>query len=193
MRYDDVETIAANSFRNFHSKGLDYICLHRSDTLTIKAYFFDNLKTDAEIVVPHDHRYDFSTTVLAGEVRNNKYKSGWGDPRHTRFQEFDYETPLNGGSGFVWKRETLLSIESSMLHKEGESYHQHASEIHSIVVDTDTVLLLTQFADKLPTWASTRAFQPGDGRETPSLDGLYDRFTEDQIVKRLLQLKELNI
>jgi hypothetical protein len=70
--FDDLDTIAGNSFRNFHAKGLDYLCLHRSEALTIKAYFYAG-EAGSEVVCPHDHRYPFSTHIVAGESGHIRY------------------------------------------------------------------------------------------------------------------------
>lgn len=65
----NMEEVIANSFKDFHSKGLDYICLRRSPVLTTKLYFFDgDVSKLPEVVNPHDHRYDFSTVCLSGCV-----------------------------------------------------------------------------------------------------------------------------
>lgn len=37
----DMAEVLANSYRDFHAKGLDYICLKRSFKETLKLYFFD--------------------------------------------------------------------------------------------------------------------------------------------------------
>jgi hypothetical protein len=75
MIVDDLDTVASNSFRNFHAKGLDYLCLHRSPELTIKAYFYSG-NIGPEVVCPHDHRYPFSTHILAGESGHKRYTDG---------------------------------------------------------------------------------------------------------------------
>ena len=57
-----MEEVLANSFRDFHAKGLDYVCLKRRPSETVKLYFFDgDVSKLPEVVNPHDHRYDFST------------------------------------------------------------------------------------------------------------------------------------
>ena len=63
----------ANSFRNFHTVGLDYVCLHRSTDLTVKGYFYDRTEVSARLVNPHSHRYDFATEVLRGSVINETW------------------------------------------------------------------------------------------------------------------------
>lgn len=183
---DDIETIVANSFQNFHAKGLDYLCLKRSDALTIKAYFYhdDAVQSAPEVVCPHDHRYPFSTAVLSGRSEHYRYFEPQSRiiGRHLpRFQVFDWMTPLNGGSGFTWQRETKLLQRRSETYAAGGSYWCEAHEVHTIAIrDPGTVLLLTQHADVVPIDQPTSTFVPGSSREPPSLAGLYDRMSFDR-------------
>lgn len=52
MDIDCLGDICANSFRNFHTKGFDYLCVKRSAELTRKVYFFEgnltHIMTEAE-------------------------------------------------------------------------------------------------------------------------------------------------
>ncbi|WP_069338368.1 hypothetical protein [Sphingobium yanoikuyae] len=186
MICDHIETIAANSFSNFHAKGLDYLCLQRSETLTVKAYFYDDAAAavSPEVVCPHDHRYPFSTTILSGQSEHYRY----AEPesailrRHLpRYQRFDWSTPLNGGSGFKWNGEAALAARPIERYVAGDTYWCEADEIHTIAIrQPQTVLLLVQHADVVPTGAPTMTFVPGANREPPPLDGLYDRMTVDR-------------
>lgn len=63
----DTSTLIQNSYRDFHAKGLDYVCLKRTPDHTVKVYFLDgDVSKVPEVVNPHDHRYAFETTVLSG-------------------------------------------------------------------------------------------------------------------------------
>ena len=70
----DVDEVKSNSFKDFHAKGLDYICLFRSPELTLKAYFFsEGMESQkvGEVVSPHDHRYNFFTQCYSGRIENH--------------------------------------------------------------------------------------------------------------------------
>jgi len=184
MIIDPLDTIAANSFRNFHAKGLDYLCLHRSPELTIKAYFYELGQDSApEVVCPHDHRYPFSTHVLAGRSGHIRYRDeAVGEPTHERF---DWRTPLNGGAGFEWSAEARLDVRSHEQFAQGQSYWCDHDEIHTITINrSDTVLLLYQHADTLPIDLATSTYAPL-GSPAPSTAGLYDRMTLADAEKRL--------
>jgi hypothetical protein len=175
---DDIETIAKNSFRNFHVKGFNYLCLSRSLLRTEKVYFFpDDLAFQPELVMPHNHRYDFITEVIAGSVRNKLYRPSTTGPR---FDVFSYRTPLNGGNGFSWSHETSLDCFSSTMYQRGDIWESKHHEIHTLqVLERGTIIKLTQFQDVFPLHVGTQSYRVVGSREPPNLDGLYDEMTPD--------------
>lgn len=186
-----IDEIMVNSYKNFHSEGLDYVCLHRTPAYTVKAYFFDDAKP--EIVVPHNHRYSFTTTVLKGKLTNHRYTEFKKDALIARpFNKFAYMTPLNGGEGFTFEKEVELFEFDTASFERGETCISHHNHIHTISVERCTVLLLTQFRDELPPEAPTAAYR-ADSKSPPSLVGLYDHFTTGQLVNRLHQLEAMGI
>lgn len=180
-----------NSYRNFHAKGLDYVCVRRNHDLTVKFYFFDEDCVEAgEIVFPHNHRYDFATTVLAGGLWNKT----WVETRYSDappFNRFHYRTPLNGGGGFTWDREVKLRGLDCTPYEAGTRYLCPFDAIHTLAqVQRGTVLMLWQYRDTMPVGKPTFAYARSN--EPPSLDGLYDKHTPDQIIARLRQIETLS-
>jgi hypothetical protein len=201
---DDIETICANSYRNFHTRGFDYLCLSRTPELTRKVYFFEgDLHDLPELVMPHDHRYPFVTTVLAGAVRNKLF---WGlnveparelakmyEEQTQLFDHFEYRTPLNGGDGFSWVGERRLWSDERPFHQtRGDHWRSSASAIHTLDIRCEgTVIMLEQLADVVPLDQPTNAYRRVGDRTPPSLDGLYDRMTPDHARKRINQFLDL--
>lgn len=182
----DVEKAVANSYRDFHVKGFDYICLERAPELTKKLYFFDgDVSKLPEVVSPHDHRYHFVTEVLAGASENVWFEEGAAGKCYNRFR---YDTPLNGGKGFVFDGVSHLREKERKRYSaqdEESWYEMRAEELHTIrMVENETVLLLTQYEDVVPIGVPTSTFVLGDGA-APSLDGLYRRFTADEVIAKL--------
>lgn len=185
MERDSIEDIIANSYKDFHVKGFDYICLKRSPEHTRKVYFFNgDVRHMPEVVNPHDHRYDFTTKVLSGAVENIDFQfAGDGDV----YNQFNYLTPLNGGNGFEWVGETKLKKSGSYTYKRGAQYHLLAQDLHTIrIVRDGTVLMLDQYEAKVAVGQPTMTFCKGN--EPPSLSGLYNKFTADQVVRYLKAL-----
>lgn len=192
LRLPPMEEIIAHSFKDLHVKGFDYLCLKRSPTHTMKLYLFEDTPTTAsEVVNPHDHRYPFLTKCLAGSVTNHSFVRGEREGCEIiRLHEFEYRTPLNGGDGFTFAREATLSRTRSKRYAQGQAYALDASDLHTIQVHgTETALLLHQYAD-LPDLEYTRTFMAD--REPPSLSGLYNRFTPDEVVSRLRKLSRIS-
>lgn len=183
----DIDAVIANSFRDFHVKGFDYLCLRRSPVETIKLYFFDgDVAKLPEVVNPHDHRYPFETHVLAGSSENHWYARS-AQHGHT-FNRFEYRAPLNGGDGFTFAGEELLMLTRKGEFRKGGRYSMRADEIHTIRMrENETVLMLRQFEDVVPLNQPTQTFTRGDA---PSLEGLYQRFTADQVVSRLRNFED---
>lgn len=191
----DLDETLENSFRDFHVKGFDYLCLLRSPELTVKAYFFDgDVASAPEVVNPHDHRYPFTTTVLSGEVANRQYVPITSERyKHEAepYERFDYLTPLNGGSGFTWAETQHLFEISNRSYRRGAVYHQRAEEVHTIqLLAPQTVLVLHQFADVVPVDVPTRTWRR-DTREAPSLSGLYRQMDADHAIMRIKQYRQL--
>lgn len=189
------ETALANSYKNFHAKGFDYLCLKRTPELTEKVYFFRGQSdTLHDVVNPHDHRYDFRTQCLAGEVANHTWAVNYYGAGGTagRFHRFDYDTPLNGGAGFTASGgEVGLNKGVSKRYSRGASYFLSHDTIHTISVQRDTVIKLWQFEDVVPVGQSTRTFTKSP--DSLTLDsGLYERFTPDELLTRFRWLNELS-
>lgn len=185
VRMDDVLT---NSFKDYHVRGFDYICFKRSPTLTMKLYFFNgDVSKLPEVVNPHDHRYNFDTICVTGEVENIWFKPS---QHGAVYQTFKYRTPLNGGSGFTWDGETRLREAERRRRVAGERYSMQYHEMHTIrMVQAETVLMLRQYEDRLPVDAPTRTFTLD--KEPPSLSGLYNTFTADEVLQKLKRLGEM--
>lgn len=191
IQTDALEVMAVNSHRNFHTRGLDYVCLRRSTDLTVKAYFLDGGRFDlSEVVNPHDHRYNFTTAVMSGRVSNKRYavdKCGAA----THFVR-DWLTPLNGGDGFGEAKPSGLSLIESLTYRSGDIWSSPASEIHTLsVVDGQCCIILRQYKDVIPVGEPTRTWFKTDDK--PTLSGLYEVFTPDQITQRLKHLADLGV
>lgn len=182
----DLDEVLANSYRDFHAKGLDYVCLRRSPVETLKIYFLDgDVSKLPEVVNPHDHRYPFRTWVVAGRGQNVWYDEG-GDKIFNRFR---WRTPLLGGGGFEWDSEVGLRERGRVTYDAGDQYFMTHDAIHTIrMLENETILFLVQYEDAVPVDVPTKTFCLAS--EAPSLDGLYSRFTADQLLARLHRFED---
>ncbi|RAV17546.1 hypothetical protein DQP57_00540 [Mycobacterium colombiense] len=186
-----MDAVLDNSYRDFHVKGFDYLCLHRTDDLTIKAYFItDAIQDLPEVVNPHDHRYDFQTECLSGMIRNKWYTRELKTLRPGKmFSAFLWDTPLNGGEGFRYSNRAMLWQNGIFTAGPGRGYSMRHDEIHTIqVLKPETCIVLAQHKDKVPVGMPTRTYIDGDA---PPINDLYNTFTADQAMKRIELLKDL--
>lgn len=193
INIDPIEKIVENSYCNFHAKGLDYLCLKRTPHLTFKAYFYNKNDSCSEVVCPHDHRYPFATTILAGKSSHYRYAPSFpsGDKAEV-YQQFEWFTPLNGGKGFEHKKEVRLGKYSTERYTKGGSYWCESSEVHTIGIEEEgTVLLLLQLGDVVMPEKPTSTFVKGSSKLPPSLDGLYDSMKSDYAINLIKQLESM--
>lgn len=185
----NIDEVVEHSFKDFHVKGFDYICLRRSPEETLKLYFFDgDISKLSEVVAPHDHRYDFETHVVTGKSENRWFDRSMDYSKGQTYNWFEYLTPLNGGDGFNFIGEEQLFESARKTFKSGDSYFMQAHELHTIkIVENETVLMLVQFEDRVAVGKPTYTFTTGDA---PVLDGLYTKFTADQVIAKLKRFEE---
>lgn len=196
----DIDHVVDNSYKNFHVKNIDYICLNRTPEDTVKLYFFEDAAAETpEVVNPHWHRYDFWTTAITGGVENIRYRQSTeqdiDDGNYDVYNVFDYRTPLLGGNGFTFSTGDSLTIRDrfdSTRWDNSDSYFMRFDEIHTInILKPETCLMLHQYRDMVPDYIPTQTYSKmNDPDPTIADDGLYDRFTSDEIVAKLKWLNE---
>lgn len=140
---------AEYSVLSHHIEGMDYLCLHRSDKLTVKMYFIDpariSAKPGAFLVTPHTHRYAFESTVLSGYLIHELFDEGEGDVFGRSSYEPETKTRVANGA-------CDLLTKSAIEHSAGSSYWVGTEDIHTLIVPVKPVLLgLVQFADTAKT------------------------------------------
>jgi hypothetical protein len=142
----DFATAAAHSVLNHHVDGMDYLCLHRSDALTVKLYFIDPARMHMQapntyLVTPHTHRYSFESTVLAGTLAHVRFREVAGDA----FDRFDY-APEDRSRIDIGRVSLNTHFES---HSAGSGYWCNTDDIHTLIVPSAPVLLgLIQLGDR---------------------------------------------
>jgi hypothetical protein len=172
------------SYTAHHNEVLDYVCLFRSAGLTLKAYFFDE-GCDGEAAVPHTHRYDFDTRVLAGAVHETRFSLSAKAPY--AYELYDYDCIVEGGSGFTPLGPSPLRIDSITRYEAGDVYSNRAHvDIHTLGdVEPGTIILLTQYADVGPKrtfgWSKSGP---------PNMDGIYRPMDNATLKRRVDRLRE---
>lgn len=178
-----------NSYKDFHRKGVHYICLARSPKLTMKLYLFDDSLAEATLTLPHDSRYHFDLLVIGGRLRmtwfhESAYRTeaqGYDD-----YVRFRWDTVLRKGKGFVADGDAQLSETHSEVLDPGGACAMRPADIHTMQVGPGAALLIAQH----PSAASipTRVF--AHSPEPPSIDGLYGRYNGAEIIEHLRRFRD---
>lgn len=143
--------LARNSYRNYHTEGLDYLCLLRSPALTVKAYFFrEDLATNGRgwMVWPHNHRYAFEHLTLCGVIRHFRFRVSTGR-----------EAPLDPWWLHLYNPEVRAATPVMQCEVEGGApeilgpgmhFRMEPDVIHTLTVDPgfSAIALQLQYADQ---------------------------------------------
>ena len=184
-----LTNLVASSYKDFHSKGLHYLCLKRDPRHTIKLYLLDGPTAKMpEVVNPHDHRYPFRTTVLKGQMSDTRYIKS---PLFSSvYNAFDYLTPLNGGNGFTFRGEEKLRRAAVRELRQGQVLMTAPDDLHTIATRHEgTVIMLDQWGDVIDQNVPTSTWVK-KGEPAPDTTGLYDRFSEGEFADLLKSIKQ---
>ncbi|KAG2392540.1 hypothetical protein C9374_011265 [Naegleria lovaniensis] len=212
-------TLCEHSLKDYHVQGVQYLCLERSHQITTKVYLLDpqlhgarsscssqihspldsNDSTpkldDGHVANPHNHRYHFKTTVLAGQMVNKVFEERpWIETCRNKkdhahlFWKFAY---FYQNHEFVKMNQVVLEPTQWEHVHLGESYELSPEQIHTIQVSDQefTVLFLQQFQDVVSN-EFPGAFYCRES-EPPNVQGLYSRYSEmevDELRRKILEL-----
>lgn len=108
-----------------HFFGLGFIQVKLDDRTRLHFY---HRAIPAFVEEPHDHRYDFISTVVRGSLTNQIWKLTPGDDH-----EVSYETCRPGeASPPVLQQRTGLTLLGSFDVREGSGYHMNAETFHTV-------------------------------------------------------------
>jgi hypothetical protein len=188
-----MDACIANSFRNYHAKGVDYINLLRHDKLTIKLYFLnpDKIQTIGNtgyLVNPHNHRYAFGTHVLFGMVGNLNFVESISTINENIWNRFNYYADRQPNERFEYSHKTELLTSQYGQYQKGDSYYLTTDIIHTLVpFDTPACLLLHQYQDTEMDGTQFYSLES----EAPKFSGeVYSKFTPEEVTNYLTILKD---
>lgn len=139
-----VIKMAPYSRINHHADGVDYLCLHRSDELTVKLYLIEEPvnQNGNGLVNPHSHRYAFQSVVLHGSLIHATYRQKPGGYYDRFIHNPDQDTLTTDGSfGLQRTLEPMVT---------GDSYFilpQHIHTLRMIPKSGPVLIGIAQFRD----------------------------------------------
>lgn len=189
----DYDEAIKHSYKNYHNVGLNYINLFRDERITIKLYLLDPAEitpnSDGFLVNPHNHRYNFSTTVLFGSIYNVSFREDRLNPLNNYnphvYHRFDYQG-YQENSSFVHYGKVELEPYNYSIYYPGESYHIDTHAVHSLeLTEEKTGLLLIQYRDTILN--GTKYY--GRTMDAPNAckdDRLYQKYTKSELKDHLI-------
>lgn len=184
----DLAEAAKHSFKNYHAEGLDYLCLQRTQELTVKLYVTrpDDLRHNAQgyLVHPHTHRYPFHTFVLIGGMANIVFTPS---NKGKEWNEHSFEKAIEG-TILKFEKKIKLAGEATYIG-QGESYYMDESQIHSIRLSAvqPVVLMLFQYQNRK---AKNSLFSPLPLIALRS-EGLYKPMSTEDIIGVVQKVRSL--
>ncbi|MFC4112272.1 hypothetical protein [Nonomuraea zeae] len=174
--------IAPDSYR--HPLGFDkYVlwCRHPAGRLRLHVWWPEDERGREHV---HNHRFAFSSAVVAGQVRSTLFAaSGRGRP-HTRYID---STPLQA-EGWLLEREDTVTVATSATLEvaAGTAYSQAASTFHHVRVGAG--LTVTMFLEGAVTRSYSEVLlRPG---QRPPDRTPRSPFTTGELCERLAALSE---
>jgi hypothetical protein len=170
LEYTRVRNILEHaSDHSWRIQDIGILSLRLDDQRTYRLHVWDPDGATSDPVV-HDHPYDFSSTVIVGELVNTRYVADPGGHEYLR----ERYSPGNEGDR---RADTVRLVGTSELLCAGAEYRQSAHELHDSrqIPGTVTVLRFERFVDDLGELTVCR--QPG----TPWVTGAARPATHDEV------------
>lgn len=200
MRVSEISSerfdlIKRSSYQSFHAEGLNYVCLARGGERSVKYYFYDEAGDRPHLVHPHNHRYNFYTTVMRGSIVDFRYIPAIGTEGRS-FDVYDYYSPLVFADDVKTFTKRSMPARLSLSHEldleKGESLYSPAGAIHTIRPFVGSVIKLECGPVVTDAGSPTQLYCPD--YEVPALpDAAYQPIDDEQLTDYLHQLEELEL
>lgn len=157
-----IDDMSHNRLQNYIVPGISSELVGDGGTKRGKVRVFRAEREARDFVTPHSHRFNFCAIVLAGRVHNTLFAA----PMHS--QEGDLWcsstiTQVCGAKGlYDYKHQRATEpnrwVQITQTYEERESYYMDSHEIHSIVFEKGTEVLifegpqLTDVSEMLEPW-----------------------------------------
>lgn len=126
------EQTLAMSMRDTHHEGLFSLVIGGTEFGNLTRVFIADSDINPFEVQLHSHRYGIRLTAIKGRIRHYTARRSKVSNFHTTsLSEFSYKSPLNGGRGLEYLKETEVLLEEHYL-PTGSSLQMHVDDIHTV-------------------------------------------------------------
>lgn len=133
------------SMADTHHKGLFSLVIDGTEHGKLTRAFVADKKIRPYEVQLHSHRYPIKLTVLQGNVRHYiAFRNTQTIPLQTvSLSEFEYKSPLNGGSGLKYLYETNVIIKEHTL-PIGSTVVMNENDIHTVSCSAGSIWIVEE-------------------------------------------------
>lgn len=179
----NIEEMCAQSIKNFHFPGLNYVCFQFSPTQTIRLYIVEPVdQLDTKEVNIHNHLYDSQILVLRGCVINTTYKL---DNEREDYNIYSLTSALHPDNKEKKIKLEHIAKRGLNMHRvhvmyPGETHFQPHTEIHNVENDPNDLTAFMVFEFKTVK-QNSRIFTKKDWGDTIPTPNCYLRYTTDEM------------
>lgn len=127
----DIDYLKSNYTRIYYfGLGFIQVVLNKYERIH---FYTDELPTTNEDV--HNHRYNFTSTILKGEFTNIKYELVPGDTHVLKNESCNASIELKNNVEIP----VAIKLTDTKTYKEGDSYHMFYNEFHAVDYKNNTI------------------------------------------------------
>ena len=132
------------SMSDTHNKGIFSLVIDGTEFGKLTRVFMSDTKLKPYEVQLHTHRYPIRLTVIKGDVKHYvAYRSEVVDCHTVELSEFEYKSPLNGGEGLKYTKETNVIIKDYSL-PVGSTLNMGSEEFHTMSCSKGSIWIVEE-------------------------------------------------
>ena len=132
------------SMADTHHEGLFSLVINGNEFGRLTRVFIADSDLLPHKVQLHTHRYPIKLTTIKGNIKHFvAYRSDVVDCHTVSLSEFKYKSPLNGGSGLSYEKETNVVIKDYHL-PIGSTLQMTENEFHTVSCDKGSIWIVEE-------------------------------------------------
>lgn len=132
------------SMADTHHKGLFSLVIDGTEFGNLTRVFISDTDLLPYEVQLHTHRYPIRITTIKGNIKHFvAYRSDIVDCHTVSLSEFNYRSPLNGGKGLSYEKETNVIIKDYHL-PIGSTLQMTENEFHTVSCDKGSIWIVEE-------------------------------------------------
>lgn len=132
------------SMNDVHHKGMFSLVIGGTDFGNLTRAFITEEKLKPFEVQLHTHRYPIRLTAIKGNIKHYvAYETDENNSETVQLSEFNYKSPLNGGNGLSYSKETNVIIKEYNL-PIGASLQMTANDFHTVSCSKGSIWIVEE-------------------------------------------------